>query len=139
MSRIILVGHCGPDTSYLVMAAKKAVPDAEVIRAGSDRQLQSALPEGSDGDGANGGGGGTLLLVNRVLDGSFDDSGGIELIARLRQSHPQVRSMLVSNYDDAQSAAVQAGALPGFGKREIGSAKVLDLIRGAVQPVGSRQ
>lgn len=120
MNRIILVGHCGPDTSYLVMAARKAVPTAEVVRADDEAALSSAIAI-DDGH--------VLLLVNRVLDGDFADSSGIELIARLRRSHPMVRSMLVSNYADAQSAAVQAGAMPGFGKREIGTPRVLDLIR----------
>jgi hypothetical protein len=40
--------------------------------------------------------------------------------------------MLVSNYADAQQAAVAAGALPGFGKREIGTPKVKELLRSAL-------
>ncbi len=41
--------------------------------------------------------------------------------------------MLVSNYPDAQAAAVANGALPGFGKREIGSPRVIELIKGALE------
>jgi ActR/RegA family two-component response regulator len=124
MDRIILVGHCGPDASYLVLTAKKAAPAAEVMRADSAASLADAVLNN---------GGATLLLVNRVLDGDFTDDGGIELIARIRAAHPNVRALLVSNYPEAQHAAVRAGALPGFGKREIGSAKVLDLIRGGLK------
>jgi hypothetical protein len=49
--------------------------------------------------------------------------------------------MLVSNYPDAQAAAVAAGALPGFGKRELGSARIPELIRSALQgePEQARQ
>jgi hypothetical protein len=40
--------------------------------------------------------------------------------------------MLVSNYADAQAAAVAAGALSGFGKREIGNPKVKQLLENAL-------
>jgi hypothetical protein len=40
--------------------------------------------------------------------------------------------MLVSNYAEAQAAAVAAGAVPGFGKREIGQPRVAQLIREAL-------
>jgi hypothetical protein len=40
--------------------------------------------------------------------------------------------MLVSNYADAQADAVKAGALPGFGKRELGSPKVVQLLKEAL-------
>lgn len=96
------------------------MPAAEVLRVDDDAALTAAISNGDER---------ALLLVNRVLDGEFADAGGIELIARVRAAHPTVRAILVSNYPDAQYAAVHAGALPGFGKREIGSAKVLELIR----------
>jgi len=41
--------------------------------------------------------------------------------------------MLVSNYPEAQAAAVAEGALPGFGKREIGTPRVNDLLRNALR------
>ena len=73
-----------------------------------------------------------LLLVNRVLDYGFEYEEGVALIARLRQSHPNIRTMLVSNYAEAQQAAVAAGALPGFGKREIGTPRVKELLTSAL-------
>jgi hypothetical protein len=38
----------------------------------------------------------------------------------------------VSNYPDAQAAAVAAGGMPGFGKREIGTPRVGQVIRDAL-------
>lgn len=73
-----------------------------------------------------------LLLLNRQLDYGFDETEGVELIQKLRKLYPQVKTMLVSNYPDAQAAAVAAGALPGFGKRELGSPRVAELIREAL-------
>jgi hypothetical protein len=40
--------------------------------------------------------------------------------------------MLVTNYPEVQAAATAAGAMPGFGKREIGSLRVKELLRGAL-------
>lgn len=121
MNRIALVGHCGPDTSYLMMAARRAAPEAQVVRVNREADLTAFLESGAG-----------LLLVNRVLDGDFPDDGGADLIARVRAAHPGVRGMLVSNYPDAQAEAERAGALPGFGKRDIGSPMVLDRIRAGI-------
>ena len=119
--RIALVGHCGPDSSYLRMAVGGALRGAQVVMADDEHELKRVLEAGVD-----------LLLLNRQLDYGFDIDEGIELIRRLRASHPHVRTMLVSNYADAQRAATEAGALPGFGKREIGSKRVTELLRGAL-------
>ena len=57
-----------------------------------------------------------LVLVNRILDA--DGTSGLDLIQRLR-SHKETLAtpvMLVSNYAEAQDAAVALGAKRGFGK-----------------------
>jgi len=73
-----------------------------------------------------------LLLLNRELDYGFTDRRGVDMIRRLRPQHPQLRFMLVSNYADAQQSAIAAGAMPGFGKREIGSPRVSQVLREAL-------
>jgi DNA-binding NarL/FixJ family response regulator len=119
--KVALVGHCGPDSSYLRMAVSRALRDAKVVAADDDSELKQLLADGVD-----------LLLFNRILDYGFESDEGIEVIRQLRAEHPHVKTMLVSNYDDAQEAAVQAGALPGFGKREIGTPRVTQLLRDAL-------
>ena len=55
-------------------------------------------------------------------------------MSALGSSHsPSLKMMLVSNYPEAQQEAIVAGALPGFGKREIGSRRVVDLLRTALK------
>jgi two-component system, chemotaxis family, chemotaxis protein CheY len=120
--KIALVGHCGPDSSYLRMTVAKAGRDFQVVSADDDAELKQQLEDGVD-----------LLLLNRELDYGFDEREGVALIRRLRAAYPNVKTMLVSNYPDAQQAAVQAGALPGFGKRELGSPRVPELIRAALE------
>jgi len=120
--KIALVGHCGPDSSYLRMTVAKAGRDFKVVSADDDAELKQQLEDGVD-----------LLLLNRELDYGFDERTGVALIQRIRAAYPNVKTMLVSNYPDAQQAALQAGALRGFGKRELGSPRVLELIRAALE------
>ncbi len=120
--RIILIGHCGPDSSYLRMAARQADPKAVIVAADDEQTLQQAL-----------GVGGGLYLINRQLDYGMRESMGVELIRRLKKEYPQLKMMLISNYPEAQAEAIAAGALPGFGKREIGTPRVGELIRAALE------
>ena len=119
--KILLVGHCGPDSSYLRMTVKKAVEGAEIKSADDSAELHQALVDGVD-----------LILFNRELGYGFEPDTGVETIRTLRAANSNVPMILVSNYPDAQQAALAAGAMPGFGKRELGSPKVADLLRGAL-------
>jgi hypothetical protein len=103
------------------MAIKKALPTATIIGADDQATLDKTLAEGAE-----------LLLVNRLLEAGYTHTQGIPLIQELRTSHPHLRTMLVSNFPDAHAAAEAAGALPGFGKRDIGSPKVTTLLQAAV-------
>ena len=118
---VALVGHCGPDSSFLRMAVSSADRTAQVVMADDMAELNQVLKSGAD-----------LLLFNRELGYGFDGYTGAEVIGHLRKTHPTLKTMLVSNYPDAQAAAVANGALPGFGKREIGSPRVPQLIREAL-------
>ena len=120
--KIALVGHCGPDSSFLRMAISSADRSATILAADDSSELNKLLTDGVD-----------LLLLNREMPYGFEDSEGVGLIRKLRSKHPAVKMMLVSNYPDAQAAAVKAGALPGFGKREIGSSRVNELLRDALK------
>jgi DNA-binding NarL/FixJ family response regulator len=122
MKKVVLVGHCGPDNSYLRMAVMSADKSIQVFSAHDSGELEKAI-----GRGAN------LILLNRELDYGFDETAGVDVIRKLRKSHPELKTMLVSNYPDAQAAAVAAGAAPGFGKREIGTPRVAQIIREALQ------
>lgn len=125
--KVALVGHCGPDSSYLRMAISKALPGATVLAADDDAELMELAKGGVD-----------LLLLNRQLDYGFRDSFGVETIRRLKPQFPHIQFMLVSNYADAQAEAEAAGAVPGFGKREIGTPRVTQLLRDALNASSPR-
>lgn len=116
--KIVLVGHCGPDSYALKSAVGMAAAGAEVVFANDDVALAKEIPEAD------------LLLVNRVLDGDFADDGGIKLIGKLAAAGAKV--MLVSNFPDAQAEAEKAGALPGFGKKTMYAAETQERILGAM-------
>src|ERR1700678_2730956 len=119
--KVGLVGHCGPDSSYLRMTIGSIDRGVQILAADDDDSLSRLL-----------GGGVSLLLFNRVLDFGFDEKEGIAIIRKLHKHDPNLKMMLVSNYPEAQAAAVAAGALPGFGKRDLGSPRVKELLRAAL-------
>lgn len=119
--KVLIVGHCGPDSAYLRMAVRAAAPDALVLMADAQDELDRAVSQGVD-----------LLLVNRVLDYGFRHDSGLELMRSLRSAHPELKWMMVSNHADAQSAAQAAGGLPGFGKRDIGSTIAATALKNAL-------
>jgi len=59
----------------------------------------------------------SLILINRIFD--FDSDDGIEYIGKIKANFPKLNIMLISNFSDAQSTAVSAGALDGFGKSKM--------------------
>jgi hypothetical protein len=120
--KVALVGHCGPDSSFLRIAVSRAAREAQVLSVDDDGDLKRLLDEGVD-----------LLLLNRQLDFGFDEQEGVALIRRIRAAYPHVKAMLVSNYPEAQAAAVAEGALPGFGKREVNSPRVAEMLREALK------
>jgi hypothetical protein len=120
---ILLAGHCGPDGSYLRSAVRAALGDVRFIQANDNADLQKALEGGVD-----------LVLFNRDLGYDFDPGAGVEMIGALRVQYPALRMMLVSNHPDAQAAAIAAGAAPGFGKRQIGTPRVTEVLRQALAP-----
>jgi DNA-binding NarL/FixJ family response regulator len=103
------------------MAVQSADRSLKIIAADDLDELHSALKAGVD-----------LVLFNRELGWGFEETEGVEVIRQLRKTHPHVKTMLVSNYAEAQAQAVAAGAAPGFGKREIGSPRVGQVIREAL-------
>jgi hypothetical protein len=127
MRTIILVGHCGPDVHLLKSAVSRAVPGARIIAANDAESLARA--ELAD----------ALLLVNRVLDGGFADDRGIELIRDIHQRPGAPKTMLISNYKDAQADAVAAGALPGFGKTQLHDLITTQRLREAAIIEGSQE
>ena len=113
--RVLDVGQCSPDHAAISNLLAERL-DVHVDRAQTaDEAYELVATDRYD-----------LVLVNRLLD--VDGSPGLELIKRLATA-PETRStpvMLVSNHDDAQDAAIELGALRGFGKANMHSPATIE-------------
>jgi len=116
---VILVGHCNIDGPRLQREIGSALPGADVVRVNTTADLRRYLQERAD-----------LFLVNREPVG-FDEE-GLDIIRQIHTECPDTKVMLVSDYPEAQEAAVQAGALKGFGKSEFGSDSLTNTVKAAL-------
>ena len=110
MPRVLDVGNCDLDHGA-IRRMLEANFRAEVVRA-HEASSALALLRAQSFD---------LVLVNRKLD--LDDSDGLPIIQSIK-ADPQLRAvpcMLITNYVEHQEAAVRAGGVPGFGKKELNS------------------
>jgi two-component system, chemotaxis family, chemotaxis protein CheY len=112
MPRVLSVGQCGFDHGKIARGLGAGF-GAEVVAADTFPEAVSALRGGRF----------DLVLVNRVTDD--DGTDGLDLIRTLK-ADPTLAGMavmLVSNRSDAQQEAEALGALPGFGKADLGTSK----------------
>jgi CheY-like chemotaxis protein len=118
---IVLVGHCGPDAAMLRSLVGRVAPDVPLVAADDAESLDPLVNPGC------------VLLINRVLDWGFETTNGIELIQGLAARSDAPVMLLVSNYEEAQREAVEAGAMPGFGKSRLYEPETAERLRAAVE------
>lgn len=112
--RVLNVGQCNPDhasiSRFLTMNFRAAVDRADEL----DETLEMLRAKSYD-----------LVLINRKLD--IDYSDGMRILKTLKadEEFREIPVMIVSNYADAQEAAVAAGAAHGFGKAELGKPETI--------------
>lgn len=107
--RVLDVGNCGHDHGQISSMLKRNFGAESVVAHTAAETLERLARERFD-----------LVLINRKLDHDYSD--GIEILKRLKSDPElsQVPVMLVTNYAEHQEQAVAEGALPGFGKKELG-------------------
>lgn len=114
-TRVLSVGQCGFDHGLISQHLGRSL-GTEVIGARTHREALEILRDRGPF---------RLVLVNRI--GDSDGARGVDLIRSLK-ADPELADlpvMLVSNYPEAQDEAVEAGALEGFGKSDLGTGKEL--------------
>ena len=115
--RVLDVGQCDFDHDNISRMLSEEF-GADVMQAATSEEAFRAVRTGHY----------DLVLVNRVLDA--DGASGLELIRRLK-SHEGVSATpvaLVSNYTEAQDAAVALGVKRGFGKNTLTSTETRDVL-----------
>jgi two-component system, chemotaxis family, chemotaxis protein CheY len=114
--RVLSVGNCGFDHGNLSSAIHQHF-QAEVIPAETADDAVAALQQNTF----------DIVLVNRVFDTNADS--GINLIRQLTTTPQHPPLMLISNLPDAQAEARAAGAVPGFGKTQVGKPHMIEALR----------
>jgi len=115
--RVLNVGQCNYDHGNITEALTSRF-DVEVVPVHDAEEATSQASRG----------GYSLVLINRIFD--RDGTSGVELIRTLK-SNPDTASipvMLVSNFSDAQAEAIGLGAVPGFGKANVGKPAMLESV-----------
>lgn len=119
--RILDVGQCNPDYSAISQFLH-AHFDVEIDRSDllSD-SLEKLRANSYD-----------LVLINRKLDKDYSD--GMRILETIKSDDhlKHIPVMIISNYADAQAAAVAAGAEPGFGKAELADLRSVEKVRAVI-------
>ncbi len=112
--RVLDVGNCDFDHAAIRRLIEGQF-DAQVIQEHSQSAALAALRrEHFD-----------LVLVNRKFDQDYSD--GLDLIRAIKADPALADTpvMLITNYAEHQQTAVEAGAIPGFGKAELSSPETI--------------
>ena len=116
-STVLLVRHCGPDTASLERFITDQLDEPRIKSIATADEAEQWLSE-NDAD---------AVLVNRVIPQT--DERGQDWIGRMREQYPDIPFLLISNHEDAQEAAKENGAAPGFGKRDLGTQEAAQKLR----------
>jgi CheY-like chemotaxis protein len=106
---VVEVGNCDADSARIRQVIESAF-DARVTRALVAQDALNAL----EVDNVD------LVLTNRV--NAYDGTDCADLIGKIRSGgHADIAVMVLSNFAEAQAKAEALGAVPGFGKADLGT------------------
>lgn len=109
MPRILLdCGNCGPDFNTIRKMVTSNFSASVIQSHGAEDTMEILRKRKID-----------LVTVNRKLDRDYSD--GLEVVKKIK-ADPEVSSipvMLVTNYEEHQQTAIEAGCVPGFGKLSV--------------------
>lgn len=125
-ARVLDVGNCDPDHGAIRRMIVNHF-DAQVDRVMFPVEALARLSEARY----------DLVLVNRLI--FADDSDGLALIKAMREhGFGDLPVMLVSNFAEAQTRAVAAGAQRGFGKAQLDEPETLERVARYLPPKAQR-
>lgn len=110
-------GNCGPDFNAIRQMVKSNFGASAVQAHGAEDAIAMLRDREID-----------LVTINRKLDRDYSD--GIEVLKAIK-SDPDVGDvpvMLVTNFEEHQTAAIELGAVRGFGKLSLGEDATRDLL-----------
>lgn len=129
MTKTVLdVGNCPPDHAA-IQSMLQSHFDVLVLQAhGPGDTLQILESRAID-----------LVLINRKLDQDYSD--GIEVLKQIKADprFAEIAVMLVTNYEDAQQAAIDLGANRGFGKLALSTPETQAALSSVLESTAEKQ
>ncbi len=119
MSKTVIdCGNCGPDFHSLRQFVKSHF-NANVVQAHDADETLELLRERDV----------ALVTVNRKLDRTLSD--GMEVVRMIKddEQYGDTPVMLVTNYEEHQQTAIQAGCVRGFGKLALRDPSTAELLQ----------
>lgn len=114
--KVMIAGHCSYDTTNLSNLLSQ-IAEVETVVTRTPQETLAELARTPF----------RLVLLNRVFEEGREN--GLEMIPQFKKISPATNIMLISNFQDAQTAAVEAGAIPGFGKRALAAAETREMLQ----------
>ncbi|WP_182866679.1 response regulator [Rhodopirellula sp. JC639] len=115
---VVDCGNCGPDFHSIRQFVTSNF-DAVVVQSHNAEETLELLRRRDV----------ALVTVNRKLDRDYSD--GMEVVKKIKadQEVGQVPVMLVTNYEEHQQAAMEAGCVRGFGKLALRDPGTVELLQ----------
>ncbi len=115
---VVDCGNCGPDFHSIRQFVTSNF-DAVVVQSHNAEETLKLLRQRDV----------ALVTVNRKLDRDYSD--GMEVVNAIKADEEvgQVPVMLVTNYEEHQQAAMEAGCVRGFGKLALRDPRTVELLQ----------
>ena len=108
MKKVLSVGQCVPDAAAIQQMLQSNF-EVTTLKAATATEALEMLKSGQF----------ELVLVNRKLDADYTDGSDIIKSILADAELAKVPVMLITNYPEHDEAAVELGAVSGFGKAAI--------------------
>lgn len=120
--RVLDVGNCDPDHGSICRLLSQF--DADIDRVMFVDEAKEMLTKNTY----------DLVLVNRLI--FADGSDGLPLVTHIASEMDATAPpiMMISNFEDAQQRAMDAGAVPGFGKSALNDQATVELLNQYLAP-----
>jgi len=121
MKTVLDIGNCDADHMFIQSMLQSNFSATLVRSHGLDDALEKLQEQEVD-----------LILINRLLD--IGGSEGIEILRHLKADAKlkEIPTMLITNYEEHQQAAIKEGAVRGFGKSALSSDETRSVIEAAL-------
>ena len=115
--QILDIGNCGPDHAGFSQLVRDHFGASVTLVDDLEHAMQALSSDQYD-----------LIIVNRLVDRCGSEGLAVIESIKANAQYNQVPIMMVTNYDDHQQLAQDAGAVRGFGKSSLRAPETVELL-----------